>query len=97
MKRDNPLLFTNMDAIEELQKLRKNNNIMLGENGYELGLALSSAIRALEMQRPKKVKCGYTLNEEKIWGCPVCGRIYWEIDFIDNYCSSCGHKLEVQE
>ncbi len=57
---------------------------------------LNIAIQALEKEVPRKVCWTLECYIEK-WHCPTCGRIYWEKEFIDYHCSSCGQKLEVQD
>ena len=58
--------------------------------------ALGIAIEALKKEIPKKVCWTLECYIEK-WHCPACGRIYWEKEFIEDYCSSCGQRLEVSE
>lgn len=68
------------------------------ENRYvcpEIKYAFQSSVEALEKQTPRKVCWTLECYIEK-WHCPTCGRIYWEKEFIEDYCSSCGQRLVVE-
>lgn len=78
--------MTNEQAIERLIAIK---NIIYGDDLKALDLAT----QALEKQMPKKktYHLGGTMN---YWSCPNCGRIYWDLDYLSQYCHSCGQKLE---
>lgn len=57
--------------------------------------ACKIAIQALEKQVPMKLECRgqRQIGELFYYTCPACGRIYWRKETADNYCGSCGQKL----
>lgn len=54
--------------------------------------ACNIAIKALKKQVSKPTE--RQSNGPYYGKCPTCGRIYWEKGHIDNYCGSCGQRLE---
>ena len=53
------------------------------------------AIEALEKQIPKKPIKHSIIRNEQTWICPTCNRLYWDKEFLSDYCSSCGQKLDL--
>ena len=61
---------------------------------YDDAEALEVAINALNKQMPKKPTEHTKLpNDRFAYLCPTCNRMYWDREFLSDYCSSCGQKI----
>ena len=57
---------------------------------------LKAAIQSLEKQMPKKpIENGLLPNNRYKYLCPTCNRLYWDKEFLSDYCSSCGQKFDL--
>ena len=45
---------------------------------------------------PKKpIENGLLPNNRYKYLCPTCNRLYWDKEFLSDYCSSCGQKFDL--
>ena len=59
--------------------------------------AAELAIQALEKQMPKKpIENGLLPNNRYKYLCPTCNRLYWDKEFLSDYCSSCGQRFDLE-
>lgn len=84
--------MTNEQAIKYLQESKCDGTINYTHQEMH-NTALDIAIQALEKQIPKRVIYHHD-NIHKHYSCESCGLIYFEKEFVGNYCNSCGQKLE---
>lgn len=35
-------------------------------------------------------------NNRTTWLCPTCNRLYWDKEFLSDYCTSCGQKFDLK-
>lgn len=93
-------------VIEVLRTLYRKSTEMVGgrlKGGYvnheiQENKAINIAIQVLKKQIPKKpIKHQKLPNREFSYLCQICNRLYWEWSFMDNYCSSCGQKFNLEQ
>ena len=84
-----------MENIEfAIEYLKNNSYKMVEENNNYAVQASNIAIDALEKQMPKK-PIEHTTNDRLTYLCPTCNRLYWDKEFLSDYCSSCGQKFNL--
>lgn len=77
----------------------KNNSYKMAEENNNYAVQTSNmAIEALEKQMPKKpIENGLLPNNRYKYLCPTCNRLYWDKEFLSDYCSSCGQRFDLSE
>lgn len=68
------------------------------QSDYEMDEALNIAIAALEKQIPKKpTKRMKNPDGTDQFSCAVCGRLWWEKDFVTKFCDGCGTAVNRED
>jgi len=66
-----------------------------GHSQYSL-YSIDRAITAIEKQIPKKpIEHTKPPNNRFSYLCSNCNRLYWDREFLGDYCSSCGQKFDL--
>lgn len=79
-----------------IEYLINNSYKMAEENNNYAVQALNIAVDALEKQMPKKpIEHTKLPNDRLTYLCPTCNRLYWDREFLSDYCSSCGQKFDL--
>ena len=85
-------MMTEIEAIRELHNIRPRGSIIPQKRAE----ALDVAIKALEKQIPKKPSEMQPANKltNGYYGCPICKNVVGIDDIQDDYCPTCGQKLD---
>lgn len=88
-----------MENIKFAIEYLKNNSYKMAEENNNYAVQTSNmAIEALEKQMPKKpIENGLLPNNRYKYLCPTCNRLYWDKEFLSDYCSSCGQRFDLSE
>lgn len=92
------------EAIEELNdriELIRRNYLIERDYADELPEyleAMKMAIDALRKQEPKKpIKGSINPDKTQQYSCPICGRPWWEWNFVTEYCDVCGQRIDLSD
>lgn len=76
--------------------LIRNGHKMAEDNNNYAVQTSNIAIEALEKQIPKKPTEHTKLTSDRFtYLCPTCNRLYWDREFLSDYCSSCGQRFDL--
>lgn len=86
-----------MENIKFAIEYLKNNSYKMAEENNNYTVQTSNmAIEALEKQMPKKpIENRLLPNNRYTYLCPTCNRLYWDKEFLSDWCSSCGQRFEI--
>ena len=52
----------------------------------------------LRKQEPKKpIKGSINPDKTQQYSCPICGRLWWEWNFVTEYCDVCGQRIDLSD
>ena len=87
-----------MEIKEAIDILLDTDLTCYGYSKKEVDEAGNMGAEALEKQIPKKpIKHTELPNDRITYLCPTCNRLYWDKEFLSDWCSSCGQRFEIVE